>query len=338
MTTLNDFNYVDDSDDVMAVHVNNLAASSLRSEYKNVESLSATRTLLDVDTPTQRFDCNGANRDVLMPTANTTENHPYSIVNSTASGSYTLRLRDNGNTTTLITLDVGQSALVIPDGNGGYLVLVSSVPVTNGWVRVHETWTRTGNHTFTVSGDVTATYRKGTKVRYKDGGSYEYGNVASSSYSAPNTTINLFPNNDYAMASATITDTYISYIENPESFPDWFSRTPTLSASGSMTISSSTLSFARFKVRGKSVLESVAYSAITLGGTASTDIRISTVVSPAQDRVAFACNVADGGSALEVGNGLIIVSGAYLRCRRNLAVNFTIAAGAQAYATAEYEY
>ena len=104
--------------------------------------------------------------------------------------------------------------------------------VDNGWIPVSETWTRTGNHTFTVSGNLTAKYRKGTKVRYKDGGSYEYGVIGSSSYSSPNTTITLITNNDYAMAAATITDTYISYAENPEGFPQIFSYTSTVGASG----------------------------------------------------------------------------------------------------------
>jgi hypothetical protein len=99
----------------------------------------------------------------------------------------------------------------------------------NGWIPITATWTRTGNYTFTVSGDVTATYRKGAKIRYKDGGAYEYGVIGNSTYSAPNTTITLIENSDYAMASATITDKYISYTETPEGFPDWFNWAPTLS-------------------------------------------------------------------------------------------------------------
>jgi len=89
-----------------------------------------------------------------------------------------------------------------------------------------DTWTRTGNHTFTVAGDVTTKYRKNTKVRYKDGGSYEYGVIGSSSYSSPNTTVTLITNDDYAMAAASITDRYLSYVDNPEGFPDWFNFTP----------------------------------------------------------------------------------------------------------------
>ncbi len=108
----------------------------------------------------------------------------------------------------------------------GSTLRIAGNDTTNGWIPQGQyTWTRTGNYTFTVSGDVTTAYRKGTKVRYKDGGSYEYGVIYSSTYSAPNTTVTLITNSDYAMAAATITDKYISYIENPEGFPAWFNVT-----------------------------------------------------------------------------------------------------------------
>lgn len=102
-----------------------------------------------------------------------------------------------------------------------YYVSSAAIPIT-GWIEKTDTWTRTGDHTFTISGDVTAIYRKGAKIRYKDGGSFEYGVIGSSSYSSPNTTINLIPNSDYAMAAATITDKAVSYISDPESFPTAF--------------------------------------------------------------------------------------------------------------------
>lgn len=121
--------------------------------------------------------------------------------------------------------------LVIARSGQNYSILGSSV--YSQWMQVTETWTRTGNHTFRVSTDLTSRYRKGTRVRYKDGGSNEYGVVYSSSYSAPNTTVTLITNSDYAMASATITDTYISYSENPEGFPHWFAYASEWTATGS---------------------------------------------------------------------------------------------------------
>lgn len=97
----------------------------------------------------------------------------------------------------------------------------------DGWLEAKETWTRTGDFTFTISGNVTAKYPKGTRIRYKQGGSYEYGTVISASYSAPNTTITLATNDDYAMAAGAITDNYYSYIETPQGFPQWFTYSPT---------------------------------------------------------------------------------------------------------------
>ncbi len=105
---------------------------------------------------------------------------------------------------------------------------VTDIETSDGWIPVSETWTRTGNHTFTISGDYTATYRKGVKIRYKDGGSYEYGVVKSSSYASSTTTVNLVPNTDYAMAAATITDRYISLIDMPSGMPREFNFSPSL--------------------------------------------------------------------------------------------------------------
>jgi len=124
----------------------------------------------------------------------------------------------------------------------------------DGWGLRHETWTRTGNHTFTISGDFTTVFRKGAKVRYKDGGSYEYGTVASSSVAAGTTTVNLIVNSDYAMAAATITDRYVSYIDNPEGFPSYFAYASTVSGTGgSAGAYAETNRMSIFSVRGTSV-------------------------------------------------------------------------------------
>ena len=124
MSTLNDYYPTDDFDDVLDTWIRELVASSLRSEIKNVETLSATKTLADSDTPLQRLNCNGANRITKMPTADAVNNHPYTIVNSTSSGSYTLSVQNNGGTSTLIVLYPGQAALMLPDGNGAYTAVL----------------------------------------------------------------------------------------------------------------------------------------------------------------------------------------------------------------------
>lgn len=150
-----------------------------------------------------------------------------------------------------------------------------AIPDT-GWIAISATWTRTGNYTFTTSGDVTTIYRKGTKIRYKDGGAFEYGAIALSSHSGGTTTITLFVNDDFAMAAATITDKYISYIENPEGFPDWFNYANTIaySANGSMTFDTVTTTYARFKVSSQTCFYE-AWGTGTTGGTASTTLQAS---------------------------------------------------------------
>jgi len=125
MTTMNDFNKVNNVTSVKAEHINELAASTMRAEYSNVETLSGTRTLLDADTPIQRFDCNGTSRNVLMPTANTADNHPFWIVNASGAGE-TLTVKTNDGATTLSTISDGDSGLFIPDGNGSYDVVGTS--------------------------------------------------------------------------------------------------------------------------------------------------------------------------------------------------------------------
>lgn len=140
MTTLTDFIKTDGFDHVMAAHVNNLIATSLRSEYQNVETLAATRTLLDVDTPIQRFDCNGANRTVKMPLADTDENHPFLIKNETVLANYNLTIQNNSGSTTYCVLPRGEFALIFPDGSGDWVVLnrIFTRPLTTGQITANQ--------------------------------------------------------------------------------------------------------------------------------------------------------------------------------------------------------
>jgi len=185
---------------------------------------------------------------------------------------------------------------------GGDLATLGAIP-NSGWIEVSDTWTRTGNYTFTVSGDLSAAFRKGTKVRYKQGGDFEYGVVISSSYSAPDTTITLAANNDYAMAAATITDTAISFIENPEGFPHWFNYAPTYSANGSMTYTSVSTTHAKFCVKGNTVEVNV-FGTGTTGGTANTALYATPPITIATS-AALSCAARDattGGAPVGTGS------------------------------------
>lgn len=117
---MNDFHYTDGLDDVLAAYVNRLMDSTLRSEYKNIETLSADRELTDADTPIQRLDCNGADRVVKVPMG-AVSNHLFLVINTTGAGAWTLSVKSNDGATTHQVLHPGSSGLFVPNGNGGYL-------------------------------------------------------------------------------------------------------------------------------------------------------------------------------------------------------------------------
>lgn len=122
MSTLADITRTNKVHAVLAEDLNRLIASSLRPEYKNVETLTGDVVLTDGDMPLQRWNCNGADRIGKLPTANTTDNHLFLVVNATSSGNYKLTMQDNGGTVTLGVFLPGDWGLFLPDGNGSYFV------------------------------------------------------------------------------------------------------------------------------------------------------------------------------------------------------------------------
>ena len=110
MTTLNDFNYADNVDDVLA-------------EYKNTETLSADRQLLDVDTPTQLLTASGANRNVKLA-AEADSNHIGVIYNNGVSNN--LVVKDDSSAVTFATLEPGEWCIAIPIGGVAWKVLDSN--------------------------------------------------------------------------------------------------------------------------------------------------------------------------------------------------------------------
>lgn len=111
--------------------------------------------------------------------------------------------------------------------DGLYTAISTTIPYS-GWVADSNTWTRTGNFTFTLSGDHTARLKVGVKIRCKQGGGYLYGVILTSSYASSTTTITLITNSLFTLTATTITDTYYSYIEIPEDFPQYFDYIPTV--------------------------------------------------------------------------------------------------------------
>jgi hypothetical protein len=140
----------------------------------------------------------------------------------------------------------------------------------DGWVAISNTLTYASASTFTVPTDLTATYQKGTKIKLTDG-TVKYFYVLSSAYGAPNTTVTVTGGTDYTLSGGAITAPYYSYIENPQGFPDWFNYTPTVTASGAMTIGSLVVTKASFSIKGRTVLLGLKLF-FTLGGTTSSTV------------------------------------------------------------------
>lgn len=174
---------------------------------------------------------------------------------------------------------------------------VYTITGVDGWIKFTGTFTRTGDHEFTVSGDQTAIFTKGTKVSYDDG-SVDYGTVASSSESGGTTTVTLIDNDDYAMAAGTITAPRYSYADNPQGFPEYFNYTPTLGGGGSMTYTSTSITYAVFSINGGKVTVKARISGTT-GDTASSYITMTVPVArtslAAYEHVGNG-RVSDGGS------------------------------------------
>jgi hypothetical protein len=146
----------------------------------------------------------------------------------------------------------------------------------DGWVdrRDKETWVYASAITFTIAGvDATAKFRKGAKLRWKQGAGYKYAYVVSSSFGGGNTTVTVTGGSDYTVANAAITDNYISYVENPEGFPDWFNYAPSITGYSA----NPTNSIYRFCIKGRTV--TILLTEVTPGTSNSVNTTYSLPVS-----------------------------------------------------------
>lgn len=151
MATINDFIPTDDVHDVLARWIVDLIPTSLRSEYKNTETLSADRALLDADTPIQVFDPDGGDYDVILPDADAVENHPFMIRNGGSSG--TISVKSNDEVTTHAVLTAGQRVLMLPDGNGTYMPFGRTIALSSASPRVYtanDTWNKPANLAYVI--------------------------------------------------------------------------------------------------------------------------------------------------------------------------------------------
>jgi len=175
-------------------------------------------------------------------------------------------------------------------------VVVESIG--SGWVFDLNTWTYASATSFTVPGDQRAMFTKGRKIGAYQGSAWVWGTVLSSTYGAPNTTVNLIPNTSYSLANAVISQAIYNIIENPNTFPEYFNYSPTI-ASGAGSITSYTVNFARFKVIGNMVHVSCHFT-ITNNGTGSGDIRITTPIVAAISAYGAGREIAAVGNMINI--------------------------------------
>lgn len=122
MSTLADKTRTNKVHAVLAEDVNRLIASSLRPEYKNVQTLTGDIDLTDGDMPLQIYDCDGADRISKLPPTDAENNHLFLFVND-SSGSELLSILSNDETVTHAVLRSGEYLLVLPDGTGTYVTI-----------------------------------------------------------------------------------------------------------------------------------------------------------------------------------------------------------------------
>jgi hypothetical protein len=115
MTNLLNFQVTDGIDDMLAEQYNRVVDSTLRGELSNTETLTANKTLSNVDFALQVLAPTAA-RDVILP-AVAAANHPFYIVN--ASATYALTVKDASGTT-IKTIAASGSAILASNGLAWY--------------------------------------------------------------------------------------------------------------------------------------------------------------------------------------------------------------------------
>jgi len=141
----------------------------------------------------------------------------------------------------------------------------------DGWQDANETWVYASATTITVPTGAASRYQKGDKFKLTANSVVLQGYIIT----VADTLLTVVGD---ALTNHTFTDNYYSHAENPIGFPQYFDWTPTLSASGSMTITSPSYNYKKFKVVGSTCFWELDFNA-TLGGTASDQVYITSPIS-----------------------------------------------------------
>lgn len=169
----------------------------------------------------------------------------------------------------------------------------------DGWTAASDTWTYASATTFTIAGqDRTSTFVPGTKLKLTQT-TAKYFYVVSSSFST-DTTVTITGGSDYSLANAAITSPSYSHASVANAFPGWLNYTPTLSGSGSMTYTTTTISTAKFSIQGRMCTVLLNFTGTT-GGTLDNAIKATVPVGTGDASVGVGSYVKDTAAGVGFG-------------------------------------
>lgn len=159
------------------------------------------------------------------------------------------------------------------------------------WINLGHTPTKVDGDTFTLSGDQTAIYEAGRRVKMT-GSATAYGTILSSSYSAPNTTVNLttsaIPNTLSTVAVSVLTASNSSLPDVGTSF------TATLTG-----VSGTVTDTAYYYKLGKTVILTLPTLTGTSNATSKTITGLPSAIAPARTVSQIGAGLNNGGSSFE---------------------------------------
>lgn len=162
---------------------------------------------------------------------------------------------------------------------------------SNGWISANETWAYASATTITVPSGAASRYKKGDKIKLTQK-TVKYFYVTAVS----DTLLTVTGGSDYTLANAAITDNYYSHSANPMGFPTWFNYTPTLGAAGTMTYTSTTVTYAKFMIANDICTVKISIGG-TVGGTPSVQLTATTPITPSMTGTVGFGNITDGGTS-----------------------------------------
>lgn len=180
------------------------------------------------------------------------------------------------------------------------------------WIEFEEAATYISATSFSIPGDYTSFIKIGARIRVTNIGS-KYGYVLSSSYSAPNTTVNLIPNASYSLVSGAITGVVISYSDPPD-FPGWLTYTATVSGeSGSIGTYAETVYAQQFMISGRGLTVVVSKKISNVGSWAgNVQILLPAAISTETIGMLYGGILATGALAVKA-NPIVLASSSQMK-------------------------